>query len=75
MNKITTFSQITQVKIYEQHNHNYSNLAQSQIVFYVNEQPLVLNYATQYEENPASHHGGMHEDGRTEPFPILPASA
>ena len=40
--------------------HNYSNLAQSQIVFYLNEHPLVSDNGTQYEENPFNHHGEMH---------------
>ena len=37
--------------------HNYSNLAHSQILLYV-----------LYKINPASHHGGMHEDGWTRSY-------
>ena len=46
--------------------HNYSNLSQSQILFYMHEQPMVPDHGTQYEENPASHHGGILEDGLTD---------
>ena len=28
--------------------------------------PMVPDHGTQYEENPASHHGGMREDGQTD---------
>ena len=37
----------------------YSNLAQSQIVFHMNEQPLVPDHGIQYKEQPSSHHEGM----------------
>ena len=29
---------------------------------------MVPDHGTQYEENPSSHHGGMHEDGHLERF-------
>ena len=46
MNKITTFSEIAQqtVNILKTNSHNYSNLAQSLIVYYINEQPLVPDH-------------------------------
>ena len=31
-------------------NHNYSNLAQSQILFYMPQQPMVPGHGAQYEE-------------------------
>ena len=57
---ITFFSEISQqtLKIDEKR-HNYSNLAQTQIRFYIHQWPMVPHYGTQYEEHPASHHGGM----------------
>ena len=44
--------------------HHYSNWAQSQILFYMHQQPLLPDHhhSTQYEENPSSHHGGKHKD-------------
>ena len=67
MNQIITFfSDISQQTL--KHCHNYSNLAQSQILFYMHQQPMIPDHGTQYEENPASHHGRMnkdrHPDGR-----------
>ena len=69
--------------------HNYSNLAPSQILFYMHLWPMVPDHGTQYEKYPSSH--GMEEcawtarqtDGRTVglmdrqtgPFPIVPDSA
>ena len=43
--------------------HNYSNLAQSQILFYMHQWLIVPDHGNQYEENPSTHHGGMLEDG------------
>ena len=76
---------ITTLKIYEKNNHNYSNLAQSQILLYIHQWPMVSDYDTQYEENPSSHHvrnvRGRRDkwtdwlsDWRTGPFPIFPDS-
>ena len=65
LNKITTFfAKISQqpLKIYEQNSHNYSNLAESQILFYKNQWPMVSDHGTQYEENQSSHHGGICEE-------------
>ena len=48
MNKITTFvSEISQqtLKIYGKKIHYYSNLAQSKILFYMHQWPMVLNHA------------------------------
>ena len=39
---------------------------QSKILFYMNQRPLVPDHGIQYEENPASQHGGMHMDGLTD---------
>ena len=39
---------------------------QSQIIFYMHEQCMVPDHDAQYEENPSSHHGGMHNDGLTD---------
>ena len=53
MNKITTFfPEIANTQNLRKNNHNYSNLTQSQIVFHVNEQPLVPDPGKQYEEIP-----------------------
>ena len=68
MNQITTFfTKISQEthKIYEQNSHDYSNLAQSQSLVYVHDRPMVPDHSVEYEENPASHQGGMLEDGLT----------
>ena len=65
MNKITTFFlEISQqkLKIYEKNGHTYSYLAQSQILFYMHQWPMVCDHGTQYEENPSGHHGGMRKD-------------
>ena len=43
--------------------HNYSNLAQCYILFYMHQWPMVPDHGTQYEENRFSHHGGMHNNG------------
>ena len=59
--------------------HNYSNLAQSQIRFYMHQRTIVPGQSIEYEENPASHYGGIHKDRLTDgltarwtgPFPIL----
>ena len=54
--------------------HNYSNLTQSQIVFYVHQRPMVPDHGTQYQKNSSSHHEGMREDvstdGRTESWTL-----
>ena len=42
------------------------DLVQSQILFYMHQQPMVPDHATKYEENPSSHYGGMCEDGLTD---------
>ena len=48
------------------------------MLFYMYQQSMVADQGTQYEENPSSNHGGMHEDGLTNrqagPFPIFPDS-
>ena len=66
MKTITTFfSEISQhSKFILKNCHNQSNLAQSQILFYVHQQPMVPDHGTQYEGNPSSHHGGKHKDGQ-----------
>ena len=46
--------------------HNYSNLAQSHILFYMHQRPMVPDHDIQYKENPSGHHGGMCEDGHTD---------
>ena len=38
-------------------------LHRAKILGYVHQRPMVLDHGNQYEENPSSHHGGMHEDG------------
>ena len=45
----------------------YSNLAQSQILFYMHQRPMVPDRGNQYEENESNNHEGMHEDG-LDPF-------
>ena len=40
-----------------------SNLAQSQILFYMHRRHIVSDHGTQYDENPSNHHGGMCKDG------------
>ena len=84
MKKITTFFKHSK---FRKNYHNYTNLAQSQNLFYMHQQPVVPDHGTQHEGNPSSHHGGMHEDGwmdgltdgltdrRTGSFPIFPHSA
>ena len=60
MNKITTLiSEISQqtLKISEK------ILIITQILFYMHQKAMVPDHDTQYEENPSTHHGGMHEDG------------
>ena len=79
MNKICTFFQISQHSNFIKNNcHNYSNLAQNRILFYMHQQqPMVPDHGTQYEENPSSHHGRMQEDEHVEKdwthsyFPLL----
>ena len=69
MNEIKPFfSEISQQinKMYEKRGYNYSNLAYSQILFDMHQQPTVPDHDTQYEENPASHHGGMQKNGQTD---------
>ena len=44
---------------------NYSNLAQSQILFYMYQWPMEFDHGAQYESNLSSHHRGMQEDGQT----------
>ena len=66
--KCTKYEQIHSISqqtlnIYEKNCHNYSNLAHSQILFYLHQQTMVPDHGTQYEENPSSHQWGMHEDG------------
>ena len=64
MKKITTFfTDILQHSKCKKNGHNYSNLTQSQILFYLHQQPMVPDYCTQFEENPSSHHGRMHDNG------------
>ena len=58
---------------------NYSNFAQSQLLFYMHQQAILLHYGTQYTENQSSHHGEIHDDrvtdglidGWSEPFPVF----
>ena len=45
---------------------NVSNLAQSQILCYIHQQPMVLDQGTNYEENPSSHRRRMREGGQTD---------
>ena len=51
------FSKISQqsLKIYETIAIIYSNFEQSQILFYVHQQPMVPDHGTQFEENPSCH--------------------
>ena len=54
MNKIYIFSsEISQQiqKMYEKSGHNYSNVAQSQILFYKHEKCIVPDNCTKYENN------------------------
>ena len=46
--------------------HNYANLAQSHILFYKHQQPMVPDHATEYGKSPSIYHGRMHEDGLTD---------
>ena len=63
MNTITTFFSEIQQKLLKKRSHNYSNLEESQIVFYMHQQqPMQPDHATQFEENLSSYHGGIHED-------------
>ena len=63
--------------------HNYSNFAQSQILFDIHQQPMVPGYGNKYEGNPSCHHREMCKDrqmdgwteGWTGPVPIFPNSA
>ena len=70
LNKITTVNMAMDITTNTQNVwkncHNYSNMAYSQILFYMHKRPMVPDHGTQYEENPYSHHGGMHEDGKTD---------
>ena len=50
----------------KQNSNNYSNMRQSQILFYMHQRPIVPAHGTQYEEYTSNHHGGMHEDGQTD---------
>ena len=43
--------------------HNYANLSQCQILFYMHQQPMVPDYGAKYEENPSWHHRGKCNDG------------
>ena len=52
----------TNTKHLFKYDHNYSNLAQSQILFYVYQLPMVPDYGTQYEEDPSSNHAGIYWD-------------
>ena len=65
--KSTTFSfeisQQTQ-KLWK-NDHHCKYLTQSQIVFYMNQQPMVPDHGAKYEENPVGHHRGMNEDRQT----------
>ena len=67
MNKITLSSLKYPNKhsIFTKNVHNYSNLAQNQILFYIHKRPMVPVHSTQCEENPSSHGGGMCKDGLT----------
>ena len=40
-------------------------MEQSQILFYVHQQPMEADHGTQYERNPSGHHRGMLKDGMT----------
>ena len=61
---VTFFSEISQqtLQIYE-NMAIITDIWQIQILFYMHQQPMVPDHGTQYEENPSSHHGGMHEEG------------
>ena len=64
MNKITTFvSEISQQRliIYEKI-AIITQIWQSQILFYLHQQPMIPDHGTQDEENLFSHNGGMRED-------------
>ena len=64
MNQITTFfCEMPQAQNYFFTLHNYSNLIQSQILFYMPQQLMVPDHGTKYKENRASHHERLHEDG------------
>ena len=41
-------------------------MSQSQILFYVHQQPMVPDHGTKYEENPSSHDRWMWKDGQTD---------
>ena len=41
-------------------------MAESQILFYMLQQPMVRDNGCKYEENPSSHHGGMGNDAQTD---------
>ena len=43
--------------------HNYSKSAQSQILLYMHQWPMVPDHGTQYEESLSSHYRGMCKDG------------
>ena len=52
--------------------HNYSNLEQNQFLYYVHQQPMVLNHGTKYEEKPSSHpEECVKMDRQTRPIPIF----
>ena len=64
MNKITKFvSEISQqtLKIYLKNTIITKTWQRAKIILYVHQQPMVADHGTQYEENPSSHHGGIHE--------------
>ena len=48
---------------YENNGHDYSNMAQSRILFYMHQWQVVPDHGTKCEENPSTHHRGMCEDG------------
>ena len=69
------FSEISQQTSNLWKNHNYSNMAQNQILVCVQQQPMVSDHGTKYKDNPSCYHRGMHKDGQTDwqtgPIPIF----
>ena len=65
MKKIIFFSEISYqtLKRYGQNGRIYSNLTQRQIIFYMQQWPMIPDHGTQYEETPSNHHGGMCNEG------------
>ena len=64
MNKITTsFFEISQHKTLKI--ARITQISQPYSILHY-QWPMVPDHGTQYEENPSSHHGGMHEDFPTD---------